>query len=103
MHPSTPIPTVVSLPARSGDDEERKPATGVAHRDGSVGTPVDLRTLPGSEVQLEIDRPLGRPNAAIVTPPRYLSERKLAYGCARTILSISNPISTGTTDEIDVL
>src|SRR5712691_10346832 len=28
----------------------------VAHRDGSVGTPVELCTLAGSEVQLEIDR-----------------------------------------------
>ena len=43
-------------------------ATGIAHRDGSVGTPVDLRTLAGSEVQLQIDRPLGRPDAADVIP-----------------------------------
>jgi hypothetical protein len=33
---------------------------------GSVGTPVDLRALSGSELQLEIDRPLGRPDAADV-------------------------------------
>ena len=38
---------------RQHHDEERKPATGIAHRDGSVGTPVDLRALAGSEVQLE--------------------------------------------------
>jgi len=49
-------------------DEERKPAMGIAHRDGSVGPPVDLRTLAGSEVQLQIDRPLGRPDAANVIP-----------------------------------
>src|SRR6516164_1382674 len=53
---------------RQHHDEERKPATGVADRDGSVGTPVDLRTLAGSEVQLEIDRPLGRPDTADVIP-----------------------------------
>ena len=53
---------------RQHHDEERKPATGIAHRDGSVGTPVDLRTLAGSEVQLQIDRPLGRPDAADVIP-----------------------------------
>jgi len=41
---------------------------GIAHCDGSVGAPVDLRALAGSEVQLEIDRPLGRPNAADVIP-----------------------------------
>ena len=44
---------------RQHHDEERKPTTGIAHGDGSVGTPVDLRTLAGSEVQLQIDRPLG--------------------------------------------
>ena len=53
---------------RQHHDEERKPATGIAHRDGSVGTPVDLRALAGSEVQLQIDRPLGRPDAADVIP-----------------------------------
>src|SRR6202050_5208721 len=53
---------------RQHHDEERKPATGIAHRDGSIGTPVDLRTLAGSEVQLQIDRPLGRPDAADVIP-----------------------------------
>ena len=41
---------------------------GIAHCDGSVGVPVDLRALTGSEVQLEIDRPLGRPDAADVIP-----------------------------------
>src|SRR6516225_78948 len=51
---------------RQHHDEERKPATGIADRDGSVGPPADLRTLAGSEVQLEIDRPLGRPDAADV-------------------------------------
>ena len=40
----------------------------IAHRDGSVGAPVDLRALAGSEVQLQIDRPLGRPDAADVIP-----------------------------------
>ena len=53
---------------RQHHDKERKPATGIAYRDGSVGTPVDLRTLAGSEVQLQIDRPLGRPDAADVIP-----------------------------------
>src|SRR4051812_32275869 len=53
---------------RQHHDEERKPATGIAHHDGSVGTPVDLRALAGSKVQLEIDRPLGRPDAADVIP-----------------------------------
>ena len=53
---------------RQHHDEERKPATGIAHGDGSVGAPVDLRALAGSEVQLEIDRPLGRPDAADVIP-----------------------------------
>lgn len=53
---------------RQHHDEERKPAMGIVHRDGSVGTPVDLRALAGSEVQLEIDRPLGRPDAADVIP-----------------------------------
>ena len=49
---------------RQHHDEERKPAAGIAHRDGSIGTPIDLRTLAGSKVQLEIDRPLGRSDAA---------------------------------------
>ena len=49
-------------------DEERKPTTGIADCDGSVRSPVDLRTFAGSEVQLQIDRPLGRPDAAHVIP-----------------------------------
>ncbi len=53
---------------RQHHDKERKPATGIAHRDGSVATPVDLRALAGSKVQLEIDRPFGRPDAADVIP-----------------------------------
>ena len=53
---------------RQHHDEERKPATSIAHGDGSVGAPVDLRTLAGSEVQLQIDRPLRRPDAADVIP-----------------------------------
>ena len=54
-------------------DEERKPAPGIAHRDRSVGAPIDLRALAGSEVRLEIDRPLGRPDAADVIPQGGLS------------------------------
>jgi hypothetical protein len=46
----------------------REPATGIAQCDGSIGAPVDLGALAGSEVQLEIDRPLGRPDAADVIP-----------------------------------
>jgi hypothetical protein len=53
---------------RQHHDEEGKPATGIAHGDGAVGTPVDLRALAGSEVQLQIDRSLGRPDAADVIP-----------------------------------
>jgi hypothetical protein len=45
---------------RQHHDEERKPATSIAHRDGSVGTPVDLRALAGNEVQLETGRLVGR-------------------------------------------
>jgi hypothetical protein len=37
------------------DDEEREPATGVADCDRAKDSPVNLRTLSGSEVQLEID------------------------------------------------
>ena len=53
---------------RQHHDEERKLATGIAHRDGSVAPQLDLRALAGSEVQLEIDRPPGRPDAADVLP-----------------------------------
>ena len=49
---------------RQHHDEERKPAPCIAHRHGSVTTPVDLRALAGSKVQLEIDRPLGWSDAA---------------------------------------
>src|SRR5215813_14724456 len=48
------------------DDEEGEPAARVAHYDGAKGSPVDLRTLAGSEVQLEIDGQLGLPDAADV-------------------------------------
>jgi hypothetical protein len=49
-------------------DEERKPPTGIAHRNRSVLSPVDLRALASSKVQLEIDRPFGGPDAANVVP-----------------------------------
>src|SRR5262249_3823466 len=48
------------------DDEEREPAAGIADRDRAKHSPVDLRTLSGSEVQFEIDGELGLPNAADV-------------------------------------
>ena len=48
------------------DDEEGEPAVGVAHCDRAESSPVDLRTLAGSEVQLEIDGQLGWTNAADV-------------------------------------
>src|SRR5262245_62550424 len=48
------------------DGEEREAPACVAHRDRAEDTPVDLRTLAGSEVQLEIDGQLGWPNAANV-------------------------------------
>src|SRR4029077_12971730 len=53
---------------RQHHDEERKPATAMADGDGSVGPPVGLRALAGSEVQLQIARPLGWPDAADVIP-----------------------------------
>src|SRR5215470_15848792 len=46
------------------DDEERELATRVAYRDGPEGSPIDLRALAGSEVQLEIDGQLDGPDAA---------------------------------------
>jgi hypothetical protein len=49
-------------------DEERQPATSIAHRNASEGSPVDLRTFPCRKVQLQINRPLGRPNATDVIP-----------------------------------
>src|SRR4030081_258544 len=49
-------------------DEERKPAPCIAHRDGSVRTPVDLRAFAGGKVQLQIDWPLGGSDAADVIP-----------------------------------
>ena len=50
----------VHLPAvGEHDDEEGEPAAGVAHCDRAESSPVDLRTLAGSEVQLEIDGQLG--------------------------------------------
>ena len=49
-------------------DEERQPAAGIAHRDGSLCAPVDLRALAGCEVQLQIDRPPGRPDTPDVIP-----------------------------------
>ena len=57
-----------TLGIRPGSGSRRGAATGIVHRDRSVGTPVDLRTLAGSEMQFEIDRPLGRPDAADVIP-----------------------------------
>src|SRR4029453_17942434 len=48
------------------DDEEGEPAAGVAHCDRAENSPVDLRTLAGSEVQLEIDGQLGWANATDV-------------------------------------
>ena len=69
-------------------DEERKPATGIAHRDGSIGTPVDLRALAGSEVQLQIDRPLGRPDAADVIPQdRHAAAVSLLAQALKDLLS----------------
>src|SRR5262245_11087421 len=57
----------IHLPAiGEDDDEEREPAARVAHCDRAKGPPVDLRTLARSEVQLEIDRQLGLPDAADV-------------------------------------
>src|SRR5215813_823807 len=49
-------------------DEERKPATGIVHCDGAVGAPVNLRAFAGSKMQLEINRPLRRPDATDVIP-----------------------------------
>ncbi len=49
-------------------DEERQPAAGIAHRDGSLCTPVGLGALAGRKVQLQIDRPPGRPDMADVIP-----------------------------------
>ena len=48
------------------DDEEGEPAAGVAHCDRAESSPVDLRTLAGSKVQLEIDGQLGWTNATDV-------------------------------------
>jgi hypothetical protein len=49
-------------------DEERKPAASIVHRDGAVGAPVNLRAFAGSKMQLEINRPLRRPDAADIIP-----------------------------------
>ena len=53
-------------PAAEGQhhDEERQPPAGIVHRDGAVGAPIDLGAFAGSKMQLEIDRPLGQPDAA---------------------------------------
>src|SRR5262245_16649091 len=48
------------------DDEEGEPAAGVAYCDRAKLSPVDLRTLPGSEVQFEVDGGLRLPDAADV-------------------------------------
>ena len=57
------------LPAKSQDhNEERRPATGIGHRDGSIATPINLRTLAASEVELQINRSSEGTNAADVTP-----------------------------------
>lgn len=57
-------------PTKKGQyhDEERQPAACIAYRDRPVSAPIDLRALAGSEVELQIDRPLGRPDAADVIP-----------------------------------
>src|SRR5262249_51810092 len=57
----------IDLPAvGEHDDEEREPAARVAHYESTKGSPVDLRTLAGSEVEFEIDGQLGLPDAADV-------------------------------------
>src|SRR5262249_18260154 len=48
------------------DDEEGEPAAGVAYCDRAKLSPVDLRPLPGSEVQFEVDGELRLPDAADV-------------------------------------
>src|SRR5262249_22241301 len=48
------------------DDEEREPAIGIAYCHRAEGSPIDLRTLTRSEVQLEINGQLGLPDAADV-------------------------------------
>src|SRR5215475_5082769 len=48
------------------EDEEGEAAARVADPDGAEDAPVDLRTLAGSEVQLEIDGQLGWPYQANV-------------------------------------
>ena len=69
-------------------DEERKPATGIAHRDGSESTPVDLRTLAGSEVQLQIDGQLGRPDAAdVIAQDRHTAAVSLLAQALEDLLS----------------
>jgi hypothetical protein len=45
------------------DDEEEEPAASVAHWERAENSPVDLRALTGSEVQLEIDGQFGWANA----------------------------------------
>src|SRR6516162_2499131 len=53
------------------DDEEGEPAPGIADRDRAKDSPVALRTLAGSEVQLEIDGQLGLADAVdVVTQDR---------------------------------
>ena len=74
-------------------DEERKPALGIVHRDRSVGAPVDLRAFAGSEMQFEIDRPLGRPDAADVIPQdRHAAVVALL---AQTLMDLLSAVGVG--------
>ena len=69
-------------------DKEREPATGIAHSDGPVGTPVDLRALAPSEGQLQIDRPFGRADAAqVIAQDRYASAISLLTQTLEYLLS----------------
>ena len=79
---------------RQHHDEERKPATGIAHRNGSVGTPVDLRTLAGNEVQLEIDRPLGRAGCSGRNPAESSRHRAISF-LAQTLEDLLSAIRAG--------
>src|SRR5262245_14011270 len=57
----------VHLPAvGEHDDEEREPATRIAHHNRAKASPVDLGAFARSEVQLEIDGQFGLPDTADV-------------------------------------
>jgi hypothetical protein len=84
---------------RQHHDEERKPAPCIAYRDGSVSPPVNLRALAGSKVQLEIDRPLGWPDAAdVIAQDRHAAAISFL---AQTLVDLLSAVRVGVQQPCD--